>query len=342
MNNTLTTTDHPHSLSAMLALTDEALFTTPMLTRALALLEAEAGPIVPDVDTPEGRTEINKLSRAVGGAIKRLDERRASFVAELKRRPAEIDRLFRETFRTPAEAIKERIRRPLDEWTEAMRQADEETARLLAVLNAPIELGTPVRVIAERLDAAMNTDLPDWLSETQRAAVTAAMQQAIPRLEAAHAAAMQAAAQAAELERLRQVEREAELLRAREAAAAQARAEAIAAADQRARDAAAQAEAELRRQEQARHAAEQRAQEAERTAQARAEAAAAAERERLAAAQAMEQAALAQRTADRDHQAAVHRAILTRLNALGLSFDLARTLISAIAKGQVDHLQITY
>lgn len=292
------TTTQPTTLSMVMDLTDEALFAAPMLARALALLEAEAGPLVADVDTDDGRKEINRLARAVGGAIKRLDERRAAFVAELKRRPAEIDRQFRETFRTPAEALKERIRKPLDDWAEALRQADEETARLLADLNAPIEAGTSVRAIAERLDATMNLDLPDWLSETQRAAVTAAMQQAIPRLEAAHAAAFQAAAQAAELERLRQVEREMELLRAREQAAAQARADA--------------------------------------------EAAAAAERERLAAAQAMEQAALAQRTADRAHRAAIHREALADLCALGLTDDLGRAVVAAIANGKVRHVHLAY
>jgi hypothetical protein len=326
----------------MLKLGDEALFSAPMLSHALALLEHEAGHIVPDVDSAEGRKEINKLSRAIGGAIKRLDERRATFVAELKRRPGEIDRVFRETFRVPAEEFKARVRRPLDEWDEAQREAEEETNRLLAELNAPVESGTASQAIAARLDATINLDLPDWLSESQRAALAAAMGNAITRLDAAHKAAVLAEEQARELERLRQVEREAELMRAREQAAATARAEAIAAADQRAREAAAQAEAELKRQERARLEAEQRARDAVANAQAQAAAAAQAERARIAAEQVREQAVLAERTADREHQATIHREIVADLCEIGYPELAAKALVSLIAKRRIVHLRIEY
>lgn len=336
------TTNQPQSLTAMLKLSDEALFSAPMLSHALSLLEHEAGHIVPDVDSEEGRKEINKLSRAIGGAIKRLDDRRATYVAELKRRPAEIDRVFRESFRVPAEAFKARVRRPLDEWDEAQRQAEEETDRLLAELNAPIESGTASQAIAARLDATLNLDLPDWLSESQRAALAAAMGNAIPRLDAAYKAAIAAEEQAREIERLRQVEREAELMRAREQAAAVARAEAIAAADQRAREAAAQAEAELKRQEQARQDAERRALEAEAASQARADAAAQAERERIAAEQVREQQGLAKRTADREHQATIHREIVADLCEVGYTESAAKALVSMIAKGRIAHVRIAY
>jgi hypothetical protein len=104
----------PQSLTACLELTDEELFTPDMLSHALALLTDEAGPMVADVETAAGRREVNKLSRAVGRAISRLDERRR-YVAELKARPKAIDDLFRETFRKPAEALKERIAAPLAE-----------------------------------------------------------------------------------------------------------------------------------------------------------------------------------------------------------------------------------
>jgi hypothetical protein len=151
----------------------------------------------------------------VGGAIARLDERRRAYVAALKAQPKAIDDLFRVTFRQPAEALKEQIRAPLTAWEEELRLADEETNRLIGLLNAPIAHGTPAAAIRQRLEAARDLDLPDWLTGTQRGEIVAAMERNIPRLETALEAASRAEEQAAELARLRAVARDAELLAAR-------------------------------------------------------------------------------------------------------------------------------
>jgi colicin import membrane protein len=319
--NTALQTSHPRSLDAVLGLNDAVLFTQDNLERALEILADVAGPLVADVTAEQGRREINRITRAVGGAIARLDERRRAYVADLKAKPKQIDDLFRTTFRQPAELLKERIRAPLTAWEEELRLADEETNRLIGLLNSPIAHGTPAAAIRQRLEAARELDLPDWLTGTQRGEIVAAMERNIPRLETALEAASRAEEQAAELARLRAVAREAELLAARQAAA-----------------------------EEATRAAH--AQQAQREEQIRQEAAATARAAALAevaqrAAPAPTPATAPTPTAptaapERDDRALIHRAILADLEDLGIPTETARRLITAIARGQVFHLAITY
>jgi colicin import membrane protein len=228
------------------------------------------------------------------------------------------------------------------------------------MLNAPIEQGTSAESLAVRLDDAQNLELPDWLNEQQRGMVVDAMQRAIPRLESAHTAALEAEKQAAELERLRQVERDAEILRAQQEAAEKARQEEAkrqeaerAQAEQARQEAERRAaEAEQRRQQEAEEAKrraadieERRKQEAaeaqERERQA-AERAATVERERIEAEQQKAADAERQRTADREHRAVIHREILADLCDLGFSEETARAVIEAVARGQIQRLAITY
>ena len=307
-------TSQPQHLDAVLRLTDAELFTEEMLARALDLLADVAGPLVADVNEEQGRREINRITRAVGGAIARLDERRRAYVADLKAKPKQIDDLFRTTFRQPAELLKERIRAPLTAWEEELRLADEETNRLIGLLNTPIAHGTPAAAIRQRLEAARELDLPDWLTGTQRGEIVAAMERNIPRLETALAAATSAEEQAAELARLRAVARDAELLAARQAAAEEATRAAH--AQQAARE-------------------EQIRQEAAATARAAALAEVAAQR-------APAPAPAPTAAPERDDRALVHRALVADLEDLGLATDMAKRLIAAIARGQIPHLAITY
>ncbi len=311
-------TSHPRSLDAVLGLNDAVLFTQDNLERALEILADVAGPLVADVTAEPGRREINRITRAVGGAIARLDERRRAYVADLKAKPKQIDDLFRTTFRQPAELLKERIRAPLSAWEEDIRLADEETNRLIGLLNTPIAHGTPAAAIRQRLEAARELDLPDWLTGTQRGEIVAALERNLPRLEAALAAATSAGEQAAELARLRAVAREAELLAARQAAAEEA-------------TRAAQAQ-QAQREEQIRQAAA-----------ATARAAALAEvAQRAAPAPAPTPATAPTEPPEREDRALIHRAILADLEDLGIPTETAKRLIAAIARGQVFHLAITY
>lgn len=311
--NTALQSAAPNNLDAVLRLSDETLFTPEMLTHALDLLADVTVPLVADVNEEAGRKEIARVTRAVGGAISRLDERRRAYVAALKARPKAIDDLFRITFRQPAEALKDKIREPLTAWEEEMRLADEHTSALIETLNAPILSGTTAAAIAQRLENAKDLDLPDWLTEHQRGAIVEAWGRAMPRLEAALEAAQHAEFQAAEIGRLRELERQAELAREREQTAIQA----------------------------ARVAEERR----------RAQVIAA-ERDAAMAHNATLKAALAhaqptppepETPSDGWHDRFLtHRALLADLEDFGIHRDTAKRLIIAIAQGQIPHLSITY
>jgi hypothetical protein len=297
----------PQSLDAVFHLSDETLFSPEILGHALELLSSFAGPLVADVQEEAGRREINRITRAVGGAITRLDERRRAYVAALKARPKAIDDLFRTTFRQPAEALKDRIRAPLTAWEEEIRLADEHTAQVIERLNAPIIAGTTATQIQQRLADAQGTELPDWLSATQRGAIVDALNRAVPHLERAWQAARAEEERTAELARLRATEREAEL--------AQARAEAAEAAT---RAAEARALAQIQ-------AAERAAQQAAQVLQSR-----------------PPTPTPDPVPASRDTQAAIHREILADLCDLGLDEATAKIVIRAIANGHVSHVSITY
>ncbi len=326
--NTAIQTSHPRSLDAVLGLNDAVLFTQDNLERALEILADVAGPLVADVTAEPGRREINRITRAVGGAIARLDERRRDYVAALKAQPKAIDDLFRVTFRQPAEALKEKIRAPLSAWEEEIRLADEETNRLIGLLNTPIAHGTPAAAIRQRLEAARDLDLPDWLTGTQRGEIVAAMERNIPRLETALAAATSAEEQAAELARLRAVAREAELLAARQAAAEEATRAAHAQQAQR--------EEQIRQAAAATARAAALAEVAQRAAPAPTPATA------PTPTAAPTPAPTPSAPPEREDRALIHRAILADLEDLGIPTETARRLITAIARGQVFHLAITY
>ncbi|MBP8283671.1 MAG: hypothetical protein KAX46_07120 [Chromatiaceae bacterium] len=323
--NTALQTSHPRSLDAVLGLNDAVLFTQDNLERALEILADVAGPLVADVTEEQGRREINRITRAVGGAIARLDERRREYVADLKAKPKQIDDLFRTTFRQPAELLKERIRAPLTAWEEEIRLADEETNRLIGLLNTPIAHGTPAAAIRQRLEAARELDLPDWLTGTQRGEIVAAMERNIPRLEAALETASRAEEQAAELARLRAVAREAELLAARQAAAEEATRNAHAQQAQR--------EEQIRQEAAATARAAALVEVAQRAAPAPGPTPTAAPTPTPTAPAA---------PPEREDLALIHRAILADLEDLGIPTETAKRLIAAIARGQIFHLAITY
>lgn len=331
-----------NSFSDMMKVDDEFLFRKDTLTRALRFIAYQADGLTSDVSTEEGRKELNKLARSLGGAITRLDERRRAYVAVLKARPAEIDKVFRETFREPAETIKDRIKAPLDRWTEEQRAAEEEAERIIAAINAPIEAGTSAVLLARRLEETQTVNLPDWMSEGQRAAIVATLTAAMPRIEAAYDAAVTAEAQAEELAKLRaqaaQHEQKARETGAAETAAAAARAESARAIEDAQRRA---TEAE-ERQRQAEADAQRRADAAAMDAQRQAEAATLAERERAKAHAMAEEAATLRRATDKAHAREIHREILADLCGLGIAETQANLIIIAVARGQIPRLSITY
>lgn len=175
-----------------------------------------------------------------------------------------------------------------------------------------------------------------------KAQATEALLNAIRAQEAELIVAMQREAQQAELERLREEAAEREQKERDERIAREAAEKAKREAEESARrqredaerKASAEREAAERREMQLRLEKEQ--------AERRAAEAAQAERDRIAREDDERRAAELKREADRQHQAAIHADIIAGMAAYGVSEDLAKALITAIRKGEIQHIKIQY
>lgn len=297
-----------------------------------------------DISTPKGRKDIASLAYKVSRSKTALDEAGKTLVEDMKAQTKAID-LERKKARDRLDALKDEVRKPLDDYeaAEQARIAGHEQA-LAAIVEAPgygqAETAAQIEV---RLNHLENYPSRDWQEFKARAEKTLAGE--IERTRGLLEAARTREAQAAELERLRReaAEREARERAEREEREEREREERIAAEaaerarreaeenarrereaaerraeeereriEREAREAAARAEAERQRIEREAREAEERAARAERQrldAERRAkEAAEQAERDRIDAERRAEEARIAaEERAKRDAAAAVER-----------------------------------
>lgn len=294
----------------------------------LQKVEREVMSFVPDVSTAKGRKEIASLAYRVSQTKSYLDGLGKDLVAELKEVPKLID-ANRKTVRDRLDVLRDKARQPVTDWeAEQERIKAEEEARIAAEkLAAQIESDHEIALL---LNDKFDRDSAEAkaVAERQRAA----HEEEIRRQAAEHARIE--AEQAAQREREAAAKREADLQAAKEKAEADAKA-AQERAEREAR------EAQERAERQAQEAAEkaehekQSAIEAEQRKAREAEAARLAEEKRIA-----DEAAA--RAADVAHRKAVNNKALADLVAAGLTEEFARTAITAIAKGEVTAIRITY
>jgi hypothetical protein len=296
-------------------------FTGAKLDDLLAKIRAETATIVPDVLTAGGRKEIASLAYKVARSKTTIDEAGKTLVAEWKSKSAQVD-ASRKKARDYLDALKDEVRKPLDDWEAEQARIEQEAA---------------AKAEAERIAAAEAAAA----ELTRREAEVAAKEAAIAAKEKAEADRI--AAEKAERERAEREER--------------IRAEAAAKAERDAADAIAQAEAdriaaiergkamEAAAAERERIAAEKAAQaqaEAVRQAEARAkQEAERVERERIAS-EAAEKAAQEKREANKRHCAKINNAVLADMVKAGCSEETAKLLVIAIASGKVAHVTINY
>lgn len=294
----------------------------------LQKVEREVMSFVPDVTTVKGRKEIASLAYRVSQTKSYLDGLGKDLVAELKEVPKLID-ANRKTVRDRLDALRDKARQPVTYWeAEQERIKAEEEARIAAEkLAAQIESDHEIALL---LNDKFDRDAAEAKAEADRQ--RAAHEEEIRR-QAAEQARIEAE-QAAQRERDAAAKREADLLAAKEKAEADAKA-----AQERAEREAREAQERAYRQAQeAREKAEREklaAIEAEQRKAREAEAARQAEEKRIA-----DEAAA--RAADVAHRKAVNNKALADLVAVGLTEELARTVITAIAKGEVTAIRITY
>ena len=295
----------------------------------LAKVEREVMSFVPDVNTAKGRKEIASLAYRVSQTKSYLDGLGKDLVAELKEVPKLID-ANRKTVRDRLDALRDKARQPYTEWeAEQERIKAEEEARIAAEkLAAQIEADHEIALL---MNDKFDRDAAEAKAEAERKRI--AYEEELKR---------QAVEQARiEAEQKAQQEREAAAQRERElqAKAEQAERDRIAAQERAEREAREAQERTAKLAQEAREQAEREKQAAIAEEQRKAKAA---EDDRLAEEKRIADKAAA-RAADKEHRKAINNSAKADLIAsAGLTEEQAIAVITAIAKGTISAVTITY
>jgi hypothetical protein len=277
---------------------------------------------VPDTSTTKGRKAIASLSSKVSSARARLEEAGKSLVIDIKKEAATID-AERKRIREELAEIRDKAREPLTLWEKEEEERVEAQRLAEEVMQAHIE--------------AINMN--EMFDKEKEIAVREA---AIARVEEER----KQKEEADRLERER-IEREAKIkLKAEEEAKLKAQEE-IERIKREKQEAIDRAEKDrLQAIEDIKNAEIEAAKVAERKrieAEQEKDRAIQAERDRIEAEKLADKIATEKREADKKHKAKINNAALEAIiSCCGLNKDQAKKTITAIAKGEVPHVHITY
>ncbi|NBC49911.1 MAG: hypothetical protein GVY22_18470 [Gammaproteobacteria bacterium] len=315
----------------------------------------------PDITTKAGREAVSSLAYKVARSKTFLDEKLGKpLVADWKAKAKAVDAL-RKLARDRLDALKAEVRQPLTDYEQA--EADRQ-AQIIGLLEAwhgqqraTQQLDPaidPCRVISAEITRIEALPIVPELEERQSEAQQikdATLYQLHQKLERAKQVEAERARIAEEEEAKRQAEREAHERQIAEQAAAAAKQEAEEQARQALERERQQAEQKANAQIEALQRQEREAEtarwEADRYERRAAEAKAQAERDAEAAQRKRQRLATKAERADnalpdREEQARIHREVLADLCDFGIHEATARALITAIARGGISHLTITY
>ena len=327
---------------------------------------AEINAEVPQIDSEEGRRRIKGLAAEINKKLSEVDAPMRDYLRDIKKQPKLIEAIAKEN-KEKYTSLRADILRPLEE---AQKWQDEELATLNEI---PTICGqhditsTRLNEIIEQVESfdieTVWTELKKKFKVAHENALTTA-RVTLERVEAAEA-------QAAELEELRRkqaaAEQEERDRKLREDAEKSAREEAERKAQKEREDIERRA-VEAKQREEAAKAAEakairdaelaeeRRTQEdidskareeqakidAEAAAKRQAEQAAENERKRIAHEQEQERKEAVKREQDKKHRTQINRAALVSLLAIGISEEDGKTVIKAIARGEVANCKIFY
>lgn len=304
------------------------------------------------VDTAKGRQSIKSFAFRITrtkGALKSIGDVLAAEVKEIPKKVDATRRLVREQL----EAWEDEVRRPLTEWEDAEKaRVDRHKANIAEIVAAGDRTALewdclPLDAMRERLKEIESERGAEW-DEFQSDA-HAAIDGASMKIAQAMERRKKHDAEAAELARLRKAEED--------RLAAERDAQAKRDAEERDRKIAEQAAAaERERAQQERQRIEREKQDAEeraaraqaladartREAEEKAAQAVEAERRRQADELARQEREAAAREADKKHRAKINNEVKAALVSAGLSEPDAVTAITAIARGEVPHVKISY
>lgn len=326
-----------------------------------------------DISTPKGRDAVRKATMDIVRLRTALDAAGKDMTEEWRKQTKEVNEV-RNEIKTELEQREERLRAPLTAWEDAEKAREERVRAYRELLenSRKVPAGvTPERIMKQKekvaavvIDEATFGDLVEKVTEER--------DEAIKALDAAHAAALKAIADAEELEKLRaekiardradeQRRRDEEAAEERRLAAERAEAarqEAVAAAareaEERVKREAAEAaeaaerqrqadEAEIRRKAQEEiDAANRRAEDAEKARIAEQEENARREREAEAARKA-KAAEEERRRKDQEHRQAIfEQAAQDMTGVSGITMAAAKKLVQAMAAGSIRNVKVEF
>ncbi len=303
----------------------------------------QARSIVPDVNTKKGRDAIASQAYKVSKSKAAVDNHGKDLVAGIKAQAAAIDR-DRKAWRDQCDALRDEIRKPLDDWEQA---ENDRVAKHQAVIRAIHSLH------GENILNKESHEIKGYIFDLEKLEVDSSFEEfeqeakiakfeTLEKLRTALAAREKYEAEQAELERLRKEQLEREQRERDERIAKEA-------ADKARIEAEAKALAEQRRVErEKREAAEREARliAEKEEAELRAQQAAVMERQRIereqAAKEEAERKAEEARLANVEHMRSINQEILNKLCAIGLDEGQAKAVITAIARNQIPHVSVKY
>ncbi|WP_076734650.1 cell envelope biogenesis protein TolA [Cronobacter sakazakii] len=301
---------------------------TDQIEDILQKVEREVMSFVPDVTTAKGRKEIASLAYKVAQTKTYLDGLGKDLVAELKEIPKLID-ANRKTIRDRLDALKEKARQPLTDYEveqERIKQ-EEEAKRAAEELAKKIESDHEMALL---MNDAFDRELAEKKAEQERQRIAheeeikrqaeerakrEAEEKAAAEIAAAKKREEDAIAAKAQAELLAKQEKEKAEREAKESLerAEREKQEAIEAERKKAQDEADRIRREAEEKEAARLAEEKRIKDEEK-----------------------------RRAQDKAHRKEVNNKILADLIKVGASEDVAKSIITAIVKGEVFATRIAY
>lgn len=323
------------------------------IDNVLEKLEREVRSVPCDISTADGRAAVASLAYKVARSKTALDDMGKELVAEWKAKASLVD-AERRKIRERCDALKEEVRKPLTEWEETDKRRIEAHEKAILDLQALLDFGgqeATATQLKERIDILAARPPRQWEEFIQRASDAALF--VGRRLEDLHEAAVNREAERAELARLRREQAEREQRERDEhiaiAAAEWARLEAEGRAKREAEEVAVRAAAEQRRVEREKVEALTRAEKAEadrKAAVAKAEsdkiAAVEGERRRAADERARIAAEAARREANTTHRTKINVAARDQLVKIGLTVKQGTAVVTAIARGGIPNISISY
>ena len=330
-------------------------FTTPgRIDPLLAKIRTEIDAFVPDLTTKSGRDNIASIAYRVARSKTYIDGIGKELVDKQKEIPKKID-ATRKHIRDTLDAWRDEVRKPLTEWEAAEKERLDMVRYEMARMQAEVADRQPLpsdALVAKLeamqafvIDANLFEDATDAAANLKTMAVAALTDRVAEARKREDDAALLAQLMAEKAARDKQEQQERERRESEEAIALQQKvladqvrreAEQAAAVERAKADAAIRAAQEEAERKDLEHklelaAAERRAQEA-------------AEKVRRDAedAKRREEQETAKREADRLHTGKINRAALDALMALGVTEELGKRVVGAIALGQIPNVSIRY